>query len=151
MGQSSLDMGDPIHRIPGASKGPLLKKPRSLDETLSHGVQSDQDFNRIGQGMMRGFALAAAIAAAYPQLALAQEASDSKPMLLTVRPSGYQASKEDAQARQERLLKRLERSDHMVRSICVHCGDEWKHQIYAPFDPLASLGAGSRTTEETPD
>jgi hypothetical protein len=35
-----------------------------------------------------------------------------------------------------------------VRSICTHCGDEWKHQIYAPFNPLASLGAGSRTADD---
>jgi hypothetical protein len=101
--------------------------------------------------MMRGFALAVALASACPPLALAQETPNSKPMLLTVRPSGYEVSKDDAQARQERLLKRLERSDHMVRSICIHCGDEWKHQIYAPFNPLASLGAGNRTSEEAPD
>jgi hypothetical protein len=96
--------------------------------------------------MMRGLALIVAVV--FPQLAPAQETPDPKAMLLTVRPSGYEASQNEAQARQERLLRRMEQSDHMVRSICTHCGDQWKHQIYAPFNPLASLGASSRTTEE---
>jgi hypothetical protein len=101
--------------------------------------------------MMRGLALALAVTAAFPQIAFAQGTPDSKALLLTVRPSGYQKEQNEAQARQERLLKRLEQSNHMVRSICTHCGDEWKHQIYAPFNPLAALGRASRTAEEAGD
>ena len=80
--------------------------------------------------------------------ALAQSAPDGKAMQLTVRPSGYDAEASEALERQQRLLKRLEQSNHMVRSICINCGDGWKHQTYAPFNPLASLGASSRTSDE---
>jgi len=78
----------------------------------------------------------------------AQEAPDSKPLALSVSPSGYDMVENEARERQERLLRRLERSNHMVRSICTHCGDEWKHQIYAPFNPLAALSGRNRTAEE---
>jgi hypothetical protein len=98
--------------------------------------------------MTRGLALALAVMAAFSHPALAQGASESKPLHLTVRPSGYEEQNE-ALARQERLLRRLERSNHMVRSICTHCGDEWKHQIYAPFHPLAVLGDARRAAEDT--
>ncbi|MBF9231766.1 hypothetical protein [Microvirga alba] len=79
---------------------------------------------------------------------LAQESPNSKAMVLTVRPSGYEASGTDAQARQQRLLQRMEQSDYMVRSICSQCGDNWKHQTYAPFNPLASLSARNKIAEE---
>jgi uncharacterized protein (DUF1501 family) len=92
--------------------------------------------------------LAAAVLASVTGTSLAQEPGGSDPMRLVVRPSGFEAEANEARARQERLLRRLEQSNHMVRSICTHCGDEWKHQIYAPFYPLASLGAGNRTAEE---
>jgi hypothetical protein len=36
----------------------------------------------------------------------------------------------------------------MIRSICVNCGDGWKHQIYTPFNPLASLGRSGQPAEE---
>lgn len=71
---------------------------------------------------------------------LAQSEPEGKALQLKVRPSGYDAVANEAQARQEKLLKRLEHSNHMMRSICINCGDSWKHQIYAPFNPLASLG-----------
>jgi hypothetical protein len=74
----------------------------------------------------------------------AQDAPGSRPLQLTVRPSGVEPEVNEALERQQKLLKRLERSNHMVRSICINCGDEWKHQIYAPFDPYAALG---RTTQ----
>ncbi|MBQ0823729.1 hypothetical protein HPT29_019840 [Microvirga terrae] len=79
----------------------------------------------------------------------AQEAPDGNALQLTVRPSGYEAEANEATARQERLLRRLEQSDHMIRSICINCGDSWKHQIYAPFNPLASLGRSGQPSEET--
>lgn len=80
--------------------------------------------------------------------ALAQTAPDPKAMQLTVRPSGYDAGQNEALERQQKLLKRLEQSDYMVRSICFNCGDAWKHQTYAPFNPLASLPSSSRTSEQ---
>lgn len=79
---------------------------------------------------------------------LAQDAPEEKPLRLTVRPSGYEAQANDALERQQKLLRRLEQSNHMMRSICVNCGDEWKHQIYAPFNPLASLGRSAPPAED---
>lgn len=73
----------------------------------------------------------------------AQGTPEGKALQLTVRPSGYDAEANAATERQQKLLKRLEQSNHMIRSICVNCGDGWKHQIYAPFNPLASLGGRS--------
>ncbi|MBB3019017.1 hypothetical protein FHR70_002071 [Microvirga lupini] len=72
--------------------------------------------------------------------ALAQVTPGDTPLRLTVRPSGIEPEANEAIERQQKLLRRLERSNHMVRSICINCGDEWKHQIYAPFDPYAALG-----------
>jgi len=81
--------------------------------------------------------------------ALAQAAPEGKAMQLTVRPSGYDAQTNEAQERQQKLLKRMEQADYMVRSICVNCGDHWKHQTYAPFNPLASLKPSTRTSDES--
>ena len=77
----------------------------------------------------------------------AQDAPGSRPLQLTVRPSGIEPEVNEAVERQQKLLKRLERSNHMVRSICINCGDEWKHQIYAPFDPYAALGRAAQPSE----
>lgn len=82
---------------------------------------------------------------------LAQGSPEEKPLQLTVRPSGYEAEPNEALERQQKLLRRLEQSNHMMRSICVNCGDGWKHQIYAPFNPLASLGRSARPAESTED
>ncbi|HZH10236.1 MAG TPA: hypothetical protein VEZ24_07695 [Microvirga sp.] len=91
--------------------------------------------------------IAAAILVALSGSAFAQSASNGQGMRLTVRPSGYESEQNEAQARQEKLLRRLEQSDHMIRSICVNCGDAWKHQIYAPFNPYASLKPSDRPQE----
>ncbi len=79
---------------------------------------------------------------------LAQGEPGDTPLQLTVRPSGYDAQASEAMARQEKLLRRLEQSNHMIRSICINCGDAWKHQIYAPFNPLAAIG---RSPERQPE
>lgn len=79
--------------------------------------------------------------------AYAQPPQNGQALNLTVRPSGYERDANEALERQQRLLKRLEQSNHMVRSICINCGDAWKHQIYAPFDPYASLGPSARPSE----
>lgn len=81
--------------------------------------------------------------------ALAQDAPEDKALQFTVRPSSIEREANEAILRQERLLKRLEQSNHMVRSICINCGDAWKHQIYAPFDPYASLDRSARPSEES--
>ena len=80
--------------------------------------------------------------------ACAQGEPERPPLQLTVRPSGVEEAANEALERQQKLLKRLEQSNHMVRSICVNCGDEWKHQIYEPFHPLATLGGRSAIAEE---
>ncbi len=82
--------------------------------------------------------------------ALAQAAPEDKPLRLTVRPSGTEAEGNEALERQQKLLRRLEQSTHMMRSICVNCGDEWKHQIYTPFNPLASLGRSAPPPDPEP-
>jgi predicted secreted protein len=79
--------------------------------------------------------------------ALAQAMPADKPLRLTVRPSGTEPEANEALERQQKLLMRLERSNHMVRSICIDCGDEWKHQIYAPFDPYAALGRAAQPSD----
>jgi hypothetical protein len=80
--------------------------------------------------------------------AFAQDAPGSRPLQLTVRPSGVEPEVNEALERQQKLLKRLERSNHMVRSICINCGDGWKHQIYAPFDPYAALGRAAGPSDD---
>lgn len=90
----------------------------------------------------------AAVLATLAGPALAESAPQSGPMVLRVRPSGYDSERNEAQMRQERLLRRLEQSNHMVRSICVNCGDQWKHQIYAPFYPLAALNGTAKPAPE---
>ncbi len=84
-----------------------------------------------------------------PGPAFAQgEPQDTKGLHLTVRPSGYEAEQNEALQRQEKLLRRLEQSNHMIRSICINCGDSWKHQIYEPFEPYASLKPSARPSDE---
>lgn len=96
---------------------------------------------------MRHFFIAA-ILAGLSGPALAQGAAPAAQGLkITVRPSGYDAEQNEAQKRQEKLLRRLEQSNHMIRSICINCGDSWKHQIYEPFNPYASLNPSARPTE----
>jgi hypothetical protein len=81
--------------------------------------------------------------------ALAEGTAEDKALRFSVRPSGTEpAEVNEAIERQQKLLKRLERSNHMVRSICISCGDEWKHQIYAPFDPYAALGRPAEPSED---
>ncbi len=80
--------------------------------------------------------------------ALAEDAPEDKALRFSVRPSGAEPEVNEAIERQQKLLKRLERSNHTVRSICINCGDDWQHQIYAPFDPYASLGRPAPPSEE---
>ncbi|SCY88127.1 hypothetical protein [Microvirga guangxiensis] len=96
---------------------------------------------------MRHFVIIA-ILAGLTGSAFAQGAAPAAQGLqITVRPSGYDTEANDALKRQEKLLRRLEQSNHMIRSICINCGDAWKHQIYEPFNPYASLNPSARPTE----
>ncbi|WP_112663291.1 hypothetical protein [Microvirga flavescens] len=96
---------------------------------------------------MKYFALVAALATlAGP--ALAQEKTDNKPLTLSVRPSGYSELSDDPRTRQERLMKQMEENDFKFRSICMQCGDKWKHNTYAPFDPQSVLNARKRASAE---
>jgi len=97
---------------------------------------------------MRFITLAAVMAALSGPALAQQQPSEGTGMQLTVRPSGYEADQDDALKRQQKLLERMEQSNHMIRSICINCGDAWKHQIYAPFNPYASLKPSARPSGE---
>lgn len=99
--------------------------------------------------LLIGFLAASTALLASAGPGLAQASPEGKAMKLTVRPSGVDQEASEARARQEKLLKRMEQSDLMIRSICINCGDGWKHQIYAPFNPLASLNPSSRTADQS--
>jgi len=89
--------------------------------------------------MMRVFALVLATGVLAGNAAGAQE---KPPMTLNVRPSGYDAT-EEARAREERLLKRMEQADYLLRNICIHCGGGINRPgAYGPVDPVATLGKG---------
>ena len=47
----------------------------------------------------------------------------------------------DPRARQERLLRRMEEADDLMRHICAHCGGVERPDDGAPFEPLARLNA----------
>lgn len=132
--------------LSAASKRPdLLKR---IDEHYC--MDSSRISTNRSRTPMRLF-LFAAVFAGLSAPALAQDAGGSKALQLRVRPSGVDPAPSEAQQRQERLLKRMEQSNHMVRSICVNCGDHWKHQIYAPFNPYASLAPAARPSEPVED
>ncbi|MGO4704745.1 hypothetical protein AB4072_03070 [Microvirga sp. 2MCAF38] len=80
--------------------------------------------------------------------ALAQETSTSKPLTLSVRPSGFDNVSSETRARQDRLAKQMEENDFKFRSICMQCGDKWKHNTYAPFEPQRALNPGKRASVE---
>jgi hypothetical protein len=80
------------------------------------------------------------VAFALPSFAFAQDAS---PLQLRVKPSGVEDAPNANVARQKRLLERMVRNDFMLRSICTSCGDSWKHNSYAPFNPMRTLGGAS--------
>ncbi len=67
-------------------------------------------------------------------------AQEAPALTLTVKPSGYDADAE-ARAREERLLKRMERADYLLRNICVRCGGGINRPgAYESVDPVATLG-----------
>ena len=71
----------------------------------------------------------------------AAAAQEAPAMQLSVRPSGYDAA-EEAKAREERLRKRMEQADFLLRNICIQCGGGINRPgAYGPVDPVATLGA----------
>ncbi|HEV2558973.1 MAG TPA: hypothetical protein VGU45_10130 [Microvirga sp.] len=90
---------------------------------------------------MKTFALLSLLLLAAP--AAAQEAGAEAPaMTLSVRPSGYDADAESRE-REERLKKRMERADYLLRNICIQCGGGINRPgAYGPVDPVATLGRG---------
>jgi hypothetical protein len=118
--------------------------------TKQHHLGSSRLLPNLQGISLSRFVFAAALAG-FAGPALAQSPPEERPLHLTVRPSGYEADANEAQERQQKLLQRLEQSDHMIRSICISCGDAWKHQIYTPFNPLASLPRSGQPSPETED
>lgn len=79
---------------------------------------------------------------------MAQTTTESPALTLKVRPAGTTDADSENRARQERLAKRMEENDFLFRSICMQCGDAWKHNSYAPFEPLRALRPSSRLSSE---
>jgi hypothetical protein len=77
---------------------------------------------------------------ASPVAAEAQSAPDTA-NVISVRPSGFDARTEEARMAQERLERRLKRSDQAMRAICVGCGSRDAVPGAAPFSPIDALRA----------
>jgi len=90
--------------------------------------------------------LAAAAAAAMAGVAAAQTpAETTKPPFIVVKPSGFDERTEDAKAREDRLLRRMEQNDYLFRNICIHCGGGVNRiGSNAPFNPIQALSPQQR-------
>lgn len=87
--------------------------------------------------LMKTFALALAAALLWSGAASAQ---DAPALTLSVRPSGYEAG-EEARGREERLRKKMEQAEFLLRNICIQCGGGINRPgAYGPVDPVATLG-----------
>ena len=84
--------------------------------------------------------------AALSATAAAQTAAQpTKPPFLVVKPSGFDERTEEAKAREDRLLRRMEQNDYLFRNICVHCGGGVNRVgSNAPFNPIQALGPQQR-------
>ena len=69
--------------------------------------------------------------------ALAQ--APSRPLEVTVNPSGVERPEEAARRRQEQLEERMRRNDFLFRSICRTCSSSDKFESSAPFNPQEAL------------
>jgi hypothetical protein len=82
----------------------------------------------------------------WPLVSLAQQAKrqnpapdDPSPAIITVRPSGTDSRTPEALTAEERIERRLKRSDQMLRSICIGCGTRDAASVSAPFNPGETL------------
>lgn len=79
-------------------------------------------------------------------------AQEREALPLVVRPRATEGSvSEEARARQERLLRRMQDADYLFRNICRNCGGAIEGAgAYDPFDPLARLNAGRAPAPRRP-
>jgi hypothetical protein len=86
------------------------------------------------------------VPAALSATAAAQTAAQAtKPPFLVVKPSGFDERTDEARAREDRLLRRMEQNDYLFRNICVHCGGGVNRVgSNAPFNPIQALGPQQR-------
>jgi hypothetical protein len=84
--------------------------------------------------------------AAMTAVAAAQTSAEStKPPFLVVKPSGFDERTEEAKAREDRLLRRMEQNDYLFRNICIHCGGGVNRVgSNAPFNPIQALSPQQR-------
>jgi hypothetical protein len=98
-------------------------------------------------GRLAAFPLLLCTLFASPVAAEAQSSPDTT-NVITVRPSGFDARTEEARMAQERLERRLKRSDQAMRAICVGCGSRDAVPGAAPFSPMEALRAPSGTASQ---
>jgi hypothetical protein len=97
---------------------------------------------------VKAIVLSLALVAGWAGAASAQESSSTLP-LLKVRPSGVDRKAEEARAREDRLLRRMQENDYLFRNICIQCGGGVNRAgSNAPFYPVQSLPAASRPPAE---
>jgi hypothetical protein len=98
---------------------------------------------------MHRILMSAVLLLAFSPAPSAEEASPA-PLRLRVSPSGIDHAASESLVRQERLMRRMQQSDFLFRSICVRCGGRSDFPyVTAPFEPEAALrrGAGASAAD----
>jgi hypothetical protein len=85
--------------------------------------------------------LACVLAVAAPCAAPIAQAQEVTGNVITVHPSGIDPRSQEALTAEERLERRLKRSNELLRAICVGCGARDAVSGAAPFDPMQALHA----------
>jgi hypothetical protein len=99
---------------------------------------------------MRIMLLAAALPAVLVEPVLAEEASASSALAITVRPSRIEPGTDEAREREERLHRRMQRNEFHFRNICTGCGGGMPQPgANAPFSPIEALA--NRPAPSRPD
>jgi hypothetical protein len=88
--------------------------------------------------------LLASVSCALSPAVRAQEAEN----VITVHPSGIDPRNQEALSAQERLERRLKRSDQILRSICVGCGSRDAVAGAPPFSPMDVLHPSARANSQ---
>jgi hypothetical protein len=99
---------------------------------------------RTGRGRFARRFLSGAIALVlWPLMAAAAERPQPEPPpeanVISVRPSSFDDRSVEARLAEERLERRLKRSDQALRSICVGCGSRDAVPGAGPFSPMDAL------------